>query len=450
MTSWNAGATRIFGYEPDEMIGQPIIRIIPPELRDEENSILTHIRRGERVEHLDTVRIAKDGRRIDISLAVSPIRNAVGEIIGASKIARDITERKASEDLQRLLFNELNHRVKNTLATIQAIARASLRAEPSPRAFVASFSGRIDALARAHDVLMQGRLQGAEFADLVREQVDLGSGDPRISWSGPAVTLDPRMTVQMALVLHELATNARKYGALSVPTGRLAIGWTSTWHKGRELLVDWKESGVPSVNAPASGGFGTTLIERTFEANQGETAIRYFADGFQCEMRLPLPEDATGPAGLSAGATAVPGARARPDARAVELSGKRVLVVEDEPLVAMDIEEKLLEAGCEVLGPAGTVDAAHRLIADASVDAALVDANLAGHRVDDLVAELTRRGIPFAFATGYGRNSLPGGSPEAPFLAKPFSPEQLLAVVCSLVAERRLPDDVVPFRAPRP
>jgi PAS domain S-box-containing protein len=114
VTSWNGGAERIFGYAPEEMIGQSIKRIIPPELQAEEDEILARLRQGERIEHFDTVRLAKDGRRIDISLAISPIRDGVGNIVGASKVARDVSERKRHEEMQRLLFDELNHRVKNT------------------------------------------------------------------------------------------------------------------------------------------------------------------------------------------------------------------------------------------------------------------------------------------------------------------------------------------------
>ena len=127
VTSWNEGASRIFGWEASEMIGQPILRIIPPELHDEEVEIMARLRRGERIEHFDTVRLAKDGRRVDISLAVLPIRDSSGRVTGASKVARDVTERKEAEKLQRLLVDELNHRVKNTLATVQAIASEDAR-----------------------------------------------------------------------------------------------------------------------------------------------------------------------------------------------------------------------------------------------------------------------------------------------------------------------------------
>src|SRR5262249_3791915 len=122
ITSWNTGATRIFGYEAGEMIGQSIMKIIPPELEGEEKQIVAKLRRGERIDHYETIRIAKDGRRVDISLTVSPLRNKAGHLVGASKVARDISERKHAEWVQRLLIDELNHRVKNTLATVQAIA----------------------------------------------------------------------------------------------------------------------------------------------------------------------------------------------------------------------------------------------------------------------------------------------------------------------------------------
>ena len=284
VTSWNAGAERIFGYAPEEMVGQPIGRIIPPELHAEEEDILARLRRGERVEHFDTERVGKDGRRVFASVTISPIRNRAGEIVGASKVARDITERKRAEEMQRLLVGELHHRVKNTLATIQAIARQSLRLEPSPSRFVAGFTGRLQALARAHDILVHGDMQRGELGDLVREQVELGSRDGRISVSGPRVELDARTALQMALVLHELATNARKHGALATPRGRLAVAWTiEKSGDASELALDWRESGVDLRGEPAAPGFGTVLIERSLVANGGRTELRYLPDGFVCE-----------------------------------------------------------------------------------------------------------------------------------------------------------------------
>ena len=149
---------------PDEIVGQSIRRIIPPELRDEEKEILAKLRRGECIEHYDTVRIAKDGRRIDVSLSISPVRDRSGKLIGAAKVARDITQRRKLEETQRLLMAELNHRVKNTLAIVQAIASQTLRTPLAPAEFVASFVGRIRSLALTHDLLTHANWQGVELS----------------------------------------------------------------------------------------------------------------------------------------------------------------------------------------------------------------------------------------------------------------------------------------------
>ena len=438
------GATRIFGYGAEEMIGESIIRLIPPELHAEEDEILAKLRRGERIDHFETVRVAKDGRRIDISVTVSPLHNSAGKVVGASKVARDITERKQAAALQRLLFEELNHRVKNTLATIQAIANQSLRRAASPSDFVGSFGGRIHALARAHDLLVKSEMKGSDIADVIREQVLLGPpSDPRISFSGPSVTLDTRAGVHLALVLHELATNARKYGALSVPGGRLAIEWRVE-APDPELHISWREEGVPQVSAPSAHGFGTTLIERTLESNGGEASIRYEAGGIVCEMRLPLPRDHEPRFGEAAPVRFRPEA-GTPAGRAA-LAGKRILLIEDEPLVAMDLEELLGSAGCRIAATVTNVAAAKEAVANVACDAALLDANLGGEAVDEIAAALTRKGIPFAFATGHGPEALPKAFREAPLLAKPFDPEQVLSVLAGLVGRDVAP--VVPLRRP--
>jgi PAS domain S-box-containing protein len=269
ITSWNAAATRLLGYEANEIIGQPILRIIPPELHDEEKDIIARLQRGEYIEHYETVRIAKDGRRVDLSLSLSPLRDKFGRVVGAAKIARDITERKRTEALQQLLLEELNHRVKNTLAIIQAMANQSLRHAKSPSDFVSGFSGRVQALARAHDVLTQTKLQGADVLQLVRDQVLLGgAGDIRVDCRGPAVMLDAQTAVHLALVLHELATNARKYGALSAPVGRLSVEWEVRAEGRRKLEMRWSETGGPRVSAPDRRGFGLTSAPcRPWEEN---------------------------------------------------------------------------------------------------------------------------------------------------------------------------------------
>src|SRR3546814_9398265 len=144
--------------------------------------------------------------------------------LGASQVGRDIRERKRAEELQQLLIGELNHRIKNTLATVQSIANQMARTHVRPKDFAVSFAGRIGSLAQAHGLLTQSSWQSADIMPLVRDQILLGGDeDDRISCSGPSVALEPQAALHLALVLHELGTNARKYGALSVPGGRLAV-----------------------------------------------------------------------------------------------------------------------------------------------------------------------------------------------------------------------------------
>jgi CheY-like chemotaxis protein len=243
--------------------------------------------------------------------------------------------------------------------------------------------------------------------------------------------LDAQLVVHLGLVLHELATNARKYGALSVLGGRLSIQWEMQTNGGRDLVLEWKESGVPTITTPKERGFGSTLIEQTLSAHGGEVSVRYGADGLISRITMPLPqaarpgigEPAAGP-NVEPRTSFLPAPSAEPS-----LYGRRIIIVEDEPLVAMDLESMLVAAGGDVIGSAGTLDAARLLIAQARCDAALLDVNLAGQPVDELAAALTQRNVPFAFVTGYGREGIPHGFRDAVLLKKPFSQDQLLAVM---------------------
>lgn len=429
VTSWNAAAERIFGYTAAEMIGHSIIRIIPTELRQEEDHILGKLRRGEHIRHFDSVRVRKDGRRIDVSLTISPIRDPAGNIVGASKIARDVTERKAGERLQKLLFQELNHRVKNTLAMVQAMATQSLRSTVDARSFTEAFSGRIQALAKAHDLLVERKLEGADLASLVREQVSLGADRSRIMPSGPDVILPSQIAVEMGLVLHELATNARKYGALAVPDGRVSVTWTIDGKEADQCLsLSWKEYGV-QPDPPVDHGFGGRLIERAFSAYGGSTDLRFEPDGVACEITVPLPYATVSTRSYDRQA----GYDDRPP---IDLAGKRVLVVEDDPIVGMELKSHLTDLGCEIAGPAETIDKAKALAKSEALDAALVDGNLGGRMIDaDLLTILEGRKLPFAFSTGYSREALPEKAAERPILRKPFGKDEIRIVLNELLAE---------------
>ncbi|WP_395646772.1 PAS domain S-box protein [Terricaulis sp.] len=445
ITSWNASAERIFGYTAEEMIGQSILKLIPPDLHDEEKVIIAKISAGERMDHFETVRVGKDGRRIDVSLTVSPLRDPGGAIVGASKVARDVSDRKRAEEMQRLLLDELNHRIKNTLATVQAIAGQTLRRSSTPAEFVTSFNGRIQALSRAHRLLTGSSFQGAEVDQLVRDQLLLGGADDqRITASGPSLMLEAQAALHLALVLHELGTNARKHGALSAPTGNVVVRWEVHTNGGRTLLLKWTESGGPPVKAPSSRGFGTMLIEQSLQAHSGEVTMSYAETGVSCSIRLPLPElpqAALGPFARPAG----PLSMVQPPEQPHVLSGKRILVVEDEPLIGMVLVDYLEEAGCKVIGPAQSLEKAKQLVASEAFDAALVDGNLAGRAVDDVAVGLTQKGVPFAFVTGYGREALPAAFQDGIIVEKPFTQEQVVSALERLLLEDR-DDNVVKLR----
>jgi PAS domain S-box-containing protein len=292
VTSWNKGAERLFGYRPEEMIGMPITILFPEDRQDEEAGILERIRRGERVEHFESIRRRKDGSLVEVSLTISPIKDAQGRIIGASKIARDITKHKQAERLQRLLVHELNHRVKNILATVQAIARQTLSPRQSDGGMVReTFEARLLALSNAHDLLTRENWNGTDLSQIVAEALAPYQRD-RFEIGGPDVRLTPKMALALTLALHELATNAAKYGALSVSSGRIAITWRVQPNDQPHLILRWQERGGPLVSPPSRKGFGSRLIERSLAMElAGEVRITYDPTGVICDVSAPLADE---------------------------------------------------------------------------------------------------------------------------------------------------------------
>ena len=247
VTSWNRAAERLFGYTAGEMIGRPIAILAAPGRENEMSTILERIRCGERVDHYETVRRRKDGSLVEISLTVSPVRDHHGHIIGASKIARDISGRRQLEEERELRVRELRHRVKNLLTIIGAIANQTAVEGLSAQDYRNDFMGRLSALAAAHEIAFQTEA-GADLSRLLTRLLDpyvhRAWGNVVTIEGGPAVSIPQRKIQSLAFVLHELATNAVKHGALSVPKGRLRISWhchPRTW------LCDGGDRSVPSA-----------------------------------------------------------------------------------------------------------------------------------------------------------------------------------------------------------
>jgi PAS domain S-box-containing protein len=286
ITSWNRGAKRIFGYLAEEAIGKSIIMLIPPEYRDEEIAILDRIRRGQRIEHFETIRQRKHGSRIDVSLTISPIKDAFGKIVGASKVARDITDRKRNEAQISILAREAEHRTKNILATVQATVH--LTQSETSAGLKHAIEGRILALASAHSLFVQSRWTGAHLHELAAQELSpyCEDTDSRVQIEGPSLLLEPGTAQTIAVTLHELSTNAAKYGALSVPEGRLRLDWAASDSGG--IVLRWVETGGPAVAVPTRKGFGTRVMERMIRQQlKGTMHFDWRAEGLSCEITLP-------------------------------------------------------------------------------------------------------------------------------------------------------------------
>jgi PAS domain S-box-containing protein len=283
ITSWNRGAERIFGYLAEEMIGKSIKTLIPADLQSEEDTIIERIRAGHHIEHYETVRQRKYGGLVDISLTISPIKDAQGNTVGASKIARDITDRKRDEAQIAMLAREAEHRVKNVLATVQATIH--LTQADTPELLKQAIEGRIQALANVHALFVKSRWTGAELRSLVMQEVRPYSehNDKRIKVDGPPLFLETNTAQTMAVAVHELTTNAAKYGALSVPEGRVEIAWS---HKaGQPLVLRWTEAGGPAVKPPTRQGFGTRVMEAMVQSQlNGKIRFDWRSEGLVCEI----------------------------------------------------------------------------------------------------------------------------------------------------------------------
>jgi PAS domain S-box-containing protein len=296
ITSWNPAAERLFGYTAEEVIGRLISILAAPDRANEMLANLERIRRGERVDRYETVRCRKDGSLVDVSLTVSPIRDATGRIVGASKIARDITARKQAEERQRLLTAELSHRVKNLFAVVQVLAERSASKATSAAECIEAFRGRLQALNAAHNALIAGHWNWASLPSLIHTVLEpyLGDGD-RIRLDVEDLQLNPDFALTLALGLNELATNAAKHGALASPTGFVTLtARVEADESGNEFHLVWQEDGGPAVDTPAVAGFGTTVLSQAVEyQHEGKVELDWRKEGLICRLTLPMARATT-------------------------------------------------------------------------------------------------------------------------------------------------------------
>jgi PAS domain S-box-containing protein len=295
ITSWNRGAQLLFGYTAEEAVGQPVTLLIPVERHNEEPFILGRIRQGDIVDHYETIRKTKDGRLLDISLTVSPIKNENGEIIGASKIARDISESKRTQERLKLLLREMDHRIKNLFSLAIGVLRLSGRSATTADGVVETASARLTALARAHALTLSHT--HADVVDgpkpttlhsLIRaitaphHEQETSS---RFSVTGSDVTVSGGIISSLALLLHEFVTNATKYGALVASDGHVEIDCVD---QAGTVNVIWSEHGGPPVAPPHDKkGFGDVLIRSTVESLGGKIDRDWNPGGLVIRLSVP-------------------------------------------------------------------------------------------------------------------------------------------------------------------
>lgn len=295
--TWNRAAERLFGYSAAEAIGRPIMILIPDDRRQEEEAILASIRNGTPVARYETWRKRKDGTLVPIALTVSPLRDRSGRIIGASKIARDISDQIRIREHQTLVLNEMSHRVKNVLAVAGGLIGLSARSAQNPKAMARAVQERLGAYSRAHDLTRKTAADvaggGAESTTLhtlvhaiVAPYVIESGEDANVVVAGDDVSIDANTTASLALVLHEFTTNAAKYGAFSTPSGKLSV---STRETGDFVELVWTERGGPRIaGRPTRQGFGSVLSVRTVEGQlNGTLQIEWQPEGAVIVLRIP-------------------------------------------------------------------------------------------------------------------------------------------------------------------
>jgi two-component sensor histidine kinase len=355
---------------------------------------------------------------------------------GVAIAISDVTDRQSKEAQVRQLMGEVNHRAKNLLSVVQAVARQT--AAKNPKDFVASFEQRLLALAKAQDLLIKGEWRRVGLEELICAELEHFAAliGRRIIVDGPDVAVTPAAAQALGMAFHELATNAAKYGALSNDVGAVTINWRLEKPEGAEeqLIIKWREVGGPVVKEPISKGFGSSVIGQMVRTGLGASVeVAFNPQGLtwtmSCEASrilaagAPPRRQAAGAISHAQSAAVPPGAR------------KRVLVVEDEPLVSMEIAEALQAAGFAVLGPVSSNEDALALVTEHGCDAAILDVNLGRETSEPLARKFKAERIPFVTLTGYAPDQTPAAFRDSPLLTKPIITEILVAELADRIAQ---------------
>jgi PAS domain S-box-containing protein len=431
---WDEGQRAIFGVDSEwfEVTPANLKKIVH---HDDWNTVWQMIRKARqdpgsyqaefRIRHPDgRVRwlLGTAGASEDFSRRISRIGG----------VTIDITDRKEAEERQSLLAREVDHRAKNALAVVHAIV--CLTRSDSIDQYVAAVEGRIQALARAHSLLSESRWQGANMAQIIEEELApyRTSDCDRVRISGRGVSLEPATAQALALAVHELATNAAKHGALSSSSGGVDVAWHLD---AGSVHLRWSEFSGPQVKRPVGGGFGIRVITSSVESQLGgKVDFDWRSDGLRCAIRMPHKLRSDFCDDQSAVAETDNGGPLKGATR------KRVLILEDEGLIAMMMAQTLTELGVTVVGPFSNVRDALTAIECEPIDSGILDVNLGGEMADPVAHLLQARNVPFIFMTGYGTEVVASRFPGVTVLQKPVEREvleQLFAATMPVLKARQ-------------
>jgi PAS domain S-box-containing protein len=429
--SWDEGQYQIFGLDPHDFKPTPetFRSLIHPEDWDKVAPSFTRLmEKGEPFQAEFRIRRPDEQICWCVSSAAATL-NAADEVVRISGVMTNITERKRAEERQSLLASEVDHRARNALAIVQSIIR--LTKGDNIQSYTAAIEGRIKALSLAHSLLSQSRWTGADLDRLLSEELSpYKLGPDKIHVDGPEIHLAPAAAQTLALTLHEMATNAAKYGALSTASGSLDVDWTI--EKG-DLVLKWVEKGMPMPKKPPVDGLGTRIVKQSIEAQLGgRVKTEWRTEGLRCTLRVPLAKVMQ--TGSARQREPAPGAL---NGRKIE--GNRLLIVEDESLVAMELGECLSALGFEVVGSVSTLAAAKEIAVKKDFDGAILDINLAGELVYPVADILMERKKPFVFVTGYRPEAVEPRFKDIAILQKPIDRATLAGLFQAAAATKFAP-----------
>jgi len=412
---WDAGQYRIFGVLPAHAASsiEDFRSIVHPEDMARIEAIVEKGASDTGTFQMEIRAHRPDGQTRWCICAAAMTSDGDDRVTGVSGVTIDITDLKEAEARRELLTREVDHRARNMLAVVQSIVH--MTKAPSIGDFVKIVEGRIRALSIAHALLAESRWEGANLDQIISEELaPYCVGDAgRISVNGPQVFLKPATAQTIAMVVHELATNAAKYGALSEGKGRIKLAWE--WQQDA-LRLSWQESGGPLVRPADTAGYGSKVIAASARQLGGKTRFDWRANGLHFEMSMTIgdasvsEQNGASHMGLdfdtSAQTSALP-------------EGGHILLVEDEAFVAMMMRDLIADFGFRVVGPFGTVTDALDALDRHQLVGAVLDVNLAGEKIYPVAEQLSGRGVPFVFVTGYASDAIENRFAGVPVLQKP-------------------------------